>query len=449
MSSHILIVLDDVAERAILQPALQRCGYRTSTAKCHLEALEVLKSHGVDAVVTGLDVPGLNGLSLCATLRDHDLHLPVIICAAESAVAAIGALRSGARDFVTKAIAPSQLAGVLQGAMQSSVPQNGRGKASGHTNGSGLLETLIGESPPMRGLRRQIVHAADSEVPVLITGESGTGKELVARALHGLSRRAQRPFVAVNCSAIPDALLESELFGHVKGSFTDARTSRAGLFVQSDGGTLLLDEIGSMPLALQPKLLRALQEGRIRPVGGNREVAFDVRILSATNSDLETAVRENRFRADLFYRINVVRLAAPPLRSLGADVLLLAQHFLRQFAARTGKALQRIAPVEAERLAQYHWPGNVRELRNCIESCVAMADPDQLTVNEMPEQIRNGQPKPIAATDAAGMVSLDEIERRHIERVLVAARGNKTMAARILGFDRKTLYRKLRQAQPQ
>jgi two-component system response regulator HydG len=279
---------------------------------------------------------------------------------------------------------------------------------------------------------------------VLITGESGTGKELIARAIHERSQR-RGPFVAINCAAMPEQLLESELFGHVRGAFTDAKTSRAGLFVEADGGTLLLDEIGEMPLTMQTKLLRALEERRVRPVGGTREVPFDARLVAATNKDLEGEVAEGRFREDLFYRINVVRIEAPPLRARGNDILLLAQVFLQRASERSGKAVTGMVKDAAEKLVTYPFPGNVRELVNAMERAVALARYDQLTVDDLPQRIReHTRAAPFVTTDDPDeLLTMSELENRYIQRVLEATGGNKTRAAKILGFDRRTLYRKL------
>ncbi|MBM4092937.1 MAG: sigma-54-dependent Fis family transcriptional regulator, partial [Planctomycetes bacterium] len=293
----------------------------------------------------------------------------------------------------------------------------------------------------------QLSRIADSEASVLIAGESGTGKELVARAIHRRSRRSGHPFVAVNCAALPDALLESELFGHAKGAFTDARAARKGLFLEAESGTLFLDEIGDFPLATQAKLLRALEEQRLRPVGGDREVPFDVRILSATNRDLEAAVEEGRFREDLFFRINVIQVEIPPLRARGGDILLLAQHFASIFATRAGKQVTGISDAVAEKLMSYSWPGNVRELRNVMERAVALTRYEKLAVDDLPEKIRDYQSSRmvIGGNDPADLMPLEEVERRYIVHVLSAMGDNKSNAARVLGLDRKTLYRKLRQ----
>jgi len=297
----------------------------------------------------------------------------------------------------------------------------------------------------MKKLYELLERVAESEASVLVTGESGTGKEMVAQVLHRRGRRRNGPFVAVNCAAMPETLLESELFGHAKGAFTDARNSRTGLFVQASGGTLFLDEIGDLPLGLQPKLLRALQERVVRPVGGDSEVPFDVRLVAATNHDLETAVEEGRFREDLYFRINVIPVEVPPLRMRGTDVLLLAQRFAEEFAVQAGKQVIGLSSAAAKKLLAYTWPGNVRELRNGIERAVALTRFEQITVEDLPEKVRDYQGSHIlvAADDPSELVPLEQVERGYILRVLDAVGGNKTLAARVLGLDRKTLYRKL------
>jgi two-component system response regulator HydG len=307
------------------------------------------------------------------------------------------------------------------------------------------FEELVGTSGPMKRLYELLGRIADLESSVLLTGESGTGKEVAARALHKRSHRSKGPFVAINCAAMPETLLESELFGHTSGAFTDAKTARKGLFVQAHSGTIFLDEIVEMPLALQPKFLRALEERTVRPLGGDREVPFDVRVISATNRDPEAAVEDGRFREDLFYRINVIQVEIPSLRSRGSDVLLLAQHFVADFAAMTGKRVTGISESAAGRLLSYAWPGNVRELRNCMERAVALTRYDKLVIEDFPEKIRANRSKPIllGGDDPSELVPMEEVERRYILHILDVTEGNKTAAATILGFDRKTLYRKL------
>jgi two-component system response regulator HydG len=289
-----------------------------------------------------------------------------------------------------------------------------------------------------------IEQVGPTDATVLITGQSGTGKEMVARSLHQQSKRKDKPFIAVDCGAIPETLIESELFGHAKGAFTDAKTARLGLLSQADGGTLFLDEIGDLPLSIQPKLLRVLQERRVRPIGADGEVSFDVRLIAATNRDLETMVQNRDFREDLYYRINVIHLALPPLRVRAGDVLMLAQHFIDHFARMFDKGVRGLSAEAAARLLRYAWPGNVREVRNAIERAVAMAPGPHLSVEDLPERIRDyrGAP-PISGSDPTVELPLEEIERRHILRVLEAFDGNKVAASSSLGIDRKTLYRKL------
>jgi two-component system response regulator HydG len=297
----------------------------------------------------------------------------------------------------------------------------------------------------MRPVYDMIERVADSETTVLVTGESGTGKELVAQALHRRSRRREHPFVAINCAAMPEGLLESELFGHTRGAFTDAKSDQVGLFLQANGGTLFLDEIGDMPLTLQPKLLRVLQERSVRPLGARAWTPIDVRLIAATNRDLESAIEEGRFREDLYYRVNVVHIALPPLRSRAGDVLPLAQHFLRLFASRTEKSVVGISAAAAEKLVAYSWPGNVRELQNCIERAVTLARYDQLAAEDLPEKVRKYRSAHVLVPgdDPSELAPLEEVDRRYIVRVMEAVGGNKTAAARILGLDRKRLYRML------
>ncbi|MFV8752081.1 sigma-54 interaction domain-containing protein [Nannocystaceae bacterium ST9] len=317
--------------------------------------------------------------------------------------------------------------------------------------------TMIGDSPAIRRVQALVERVAESDVPVLVTGESGVGKELVARELHRQGPHADGPFVAINCAAVPSLLLESELFGHVRGAFTDASRSREGMFVRANGGTLFLDEIGDLPLDMQPKLLRALQERKVRPVGSEDAVSFTARILTATNRDLESEIAVGRFREDLFYRINVINIHVPPLRARGADILMLARHFSESIAARTGKPVKRIGAAAAERLLAHEWPGNVRELENCLERAAALAQLDAIGVADLPTKLSRCEQgeqserdeldeldmQAMASEDPEGLPSLEEHETRYIRRVLHAVKGNKTHAAQILGLARRTLYRRL------
>ena len=445
MKPSILIVDDDRELRSLLREDLGRRGWQTAEAPAGQEALEHLEDHTVDVVLTDMNMPGMDGLELCRQLSEKRPDVPsIVLTAFGSLETAVGAIRSGAYDFVTKPVDTDLLVISLDRALkyrrlqdQIRVLQSGGGQ-----DREGLL---IGRSPVMEELRNQVDRIAATDASVMIQGESGTGKELVARSLHRRSKRKDRPFVAINCAALPENLLESELFGHRKGAFTGAQSDRRGLLLEASGGTLLLDEIGEMPLALQPKLLRALEERRVRPVGGDTELPFDVRILSATHRDLETAMEEGTFREDLFYRLNVIQLVVPPLRSRGTDVLVLAEYFLRRFAETTGKKVVGLAQPTAERLLDYNWPGNVRELRNAMERAVALTRFDHLGTEDLPPKVRDHKASRLVVEgeDPRELVPLEEIERRYILHVLKATDDNRTSASRILGLDRKTLYRKL------
>jgi two-component system response regulator HydG len=393
-------------------------------------------------------MPGMDGLEFCKRLVASRPDMPVIVMTAFGNLeSAIAAMRAGAYDFVTKPIEMELLALTLRRAVERRQLQQQVRSLRETLLQAGRFDELLGQSPAMLKLYDQLAQIAESDASVLIMGESGTGKELVAKALHRRSRRVEKPFVAVNCAALPDTLLESELFGHVKGAFTDARSDRRGLFLQAEGGTLFLDEIGEMPVAMQAKLLRTLEENTVRPVGGEREIAFDVRVLAATNRDLETAVEEGRFRKDLYFRVDVIQIDLPPLRARGADTLLLAQHFIEIFSARAKKQVLGLSEGVAEKLLAYTWPGNIRELRNVIERAVALTRFDRLTLDDLPEKIRDYRSSQvvIAGSDPGDLVPLEEVERRYILHVLDSVQNNRTLAARSLGLDRKTLYRKLRQ----
>ena len=412
------------------------------------EGLEALVRESFDVVLTDVKMPGIDGIEFCRRIAANRPDVPVIVMTAFGSMeTAVAAIRAGAYDFITKPIEMDLLALTLERAFKHRRLQEQVKLLSEAVERTERYDELIGESPAMHKLYDQLSRIADSETSVLLMGESGTGKELAARSLHKRSRRSGKPFVAVNCAALPETLLESELFGHARGAFTDARSDRKGLFVQAEGGTLFLDEITEMPLTMQPKLLRALEESAVRPVGGDQELPFDARILAATNRDLESAVEEGRFRKDLYYRINVIQLELPPLRSRGTDTLLLAQHFVEQFAARSGKQVRGISEAVGERLLAYAWPGNVRELRNVIERAVALTRYDKLAVEDLPEKIRDWRSSQvfIGGDDPSELVPMEEVERRYILHVVRSVEGNKTLAARVLGLDRKTLYRKLRQ----
>jgi two-component system response regulator HydG len=441
-----LLVDDDKSMCELLEERLRRRGFAVEFRTSADEALARLATEDFDVVVTDLNMPGLSGVALCERVHANRPDVPVVVVTAFGSLeTAVAAIRAGAYDFITKPFQIDALALALERAAQHRSLREEVHRLRRAVRESQQFDAVIGAAPAMREVARLVERVADSDATVLITGESGTGKEVVARALHARSRRRAGPFVAVNCAAIPEALLESELFGHVKGAFTDARSARTGLFAQAHGGTLFLDEVTELPLAVQPKLLRALQERTVRPVGGEAELRVDARIVAATNRDLESAVEEKRFREDLYYRLNVIHVALPPLRARGADVLLLAQHFLEHHAARADKRMVGFSTAAAERLMAYAWPGNVRELQNCVERAVALAEFDKVAVEDLPEKIRNYRSTDVivASSNPADLVSMEVVEQRYILKVLEAVAGNKTLAAKILKLDRRTLYRKL------
>ncbi len=446
MSGRILVVDDDDAMGALLVASLPKRGYQTRAVTSAEQALALLAEEDFDAVVADLNMKGMNGLQLCSRIVASRPDVPVIVITAFGSLeTAIEAIRAGAYDFLTKPFDTRSLAVALDRAVAHRTLGQEVRRLRARIDHERPLHELSGDSPAMQPIRDLIVRLADSEASVLVTGESGTGKEIVSRALHTTSRRAHGPFVAVHCAALPETLLESELFGHTKGAFTDAKAPRTGLFVQANGGTLFLDEIGDMPMSLQVKLLRALQERTIRPVGANSETPIDVRLVCATNRDLLTAIEEKRFREDLFFRINVIEVALPPLRVRGNDVLLLAQQFLREFARQERRTITSISSAAAEKLLAYSWPGNVRELQNVIERAVALAGSEEITIDDLPDNIRQYRRDDVMAegADPSELVPLEQVERRYILRVLEAVGDSRTQAARILGIDRKTLYRKL------
>jgi two-component system response regulator HydG len=446
MRGKILIVDDEKMMCEMLEDDLKRHGFHPTCYISAEKALDALKAESFDVLLTDMNLPYMNGIELCERVVANRPDIPVIVITAFGSMeTAIAAIRAGAYDFVTKPVDTEFLVLVLDRAVNHHGLQEKVKILDEALKKSQQFDELIGQSPPMRKLIDRLQRVADTETSILITGETGTGKELVAQALHRRSRRHKGPFVAVNCAALPDALLESELFGHKSGAFTDAKTEHKGLFFQANGGTLFFDEIGDFPLTLQPKLLRSLEERCVRPIGGTSEIAFDVRIIAATNRDIETAVEENRFREDLYYRINVIQIDLPPLRERGTDILLLAQHFVEQYAIRSDKQIAGISNSASEKLLNYTWPGNIRELRNIIERAVVLTRYEKISVDDLPEKIRNYKTSQflVGSDNPSELVQIQEVEHRYILHVLKTVGGNKTLAARVLGLDRKTLYRKL------
>lgn len=446
MNPRVLIVDDDPSMCNILQEDLGDEGFEVTTQTSGSDALARVSAEDFDAVATDVNMPGLGGIDFCQQVAERRPDLPVIVITAFGSLeTAVQALRAGAYDFLTKPFDTEVLAISLRRAIQHRALREEvkrLRRAVANVEGFG---GLLGESASMHKLYNLLAKVADSEASVLVCGETGTGKELVARGLHDQSPRAEGPFVALSCAAVPSQLIESELFGHVKGAFTDAKDTRPGLFAQAHGGTLFLDEIGELPLELQPKLLRALQEKTVRPIGGTADVPVDVRVVAATHRDLEEEVEQGRFRQDLLFRVNVIEINLPPLRSRGNDVLLLAQHFVDQCNKRHRREVSGLTSAAAEKLVRYEWPGNVRELQNAIERAVTLAEHDRLVVDDLPVKIRNYRSTQILVDtgEPSDLLTLDEVERRYVTRVFESVRGNKAQAARVLGVDRKTLYRKL------
>jgi two-component system response regulator HydG len=443
----VLVVDDDREMCELAESTLGQRGYTVTWRVSPETALSLLDQHDFGVLLVDIHMEGMSGLDLCrAALAKRPDLVVVVMTGFGSIEHAVGAMRAGAYDFITKPVAMDALAITVERATRHRAMSDELRRLRGLVENR-ELPNMLGKSPAMQRLGDLVARIADTSTSVLITGESGTGKELVARAIHERSGRPG-PFLAINCAAVPENLLESELFGHVRGAFTDAKSARSGLFVEANQGTLFLDEVGELPLGMQAKLLRAIQERKVRPLGAAQELAFDARIITATNRNLEQEVAQKRFREDLFYRINVVRVDVPSLRERGNDILLLAQHFLESAAQRTGKPVARLGRLVADRLLSYDWPGNVRELENCMERAVAVARFDEITLEDLPPQLREVGPSELfeASDDPKQLPRMNVVEERYIRKVLSAVGGNKTLAAKVLGFDRRTLYRKLERA---
>jgi DNA-binding NtrC family response regulator len=448
---RILVVDDEEAMRAVLSTRLGAWGFEVALAESGEQALERVLDLDPDLVLSDVVLPGLSGIDLLRLFRAGDPDRPVVLMTAHGTVDnAVEAMKGGAVDFMTKPLDYERLREVLdRAAGERAAGRMAPLAVEDLEAGGSSFGHLVGRSPPMRGVYRLIREVAPTRASVLVTGESGTGKELVARTLHDASGRSEAPFVAVNCAAIPAELMESEIFGHERGAFTGAVSRRAGCFEQADGGTLFLDEIAEMPVMLQPKLLRVLEDGRVRRLGADRELRFDVRTLAATNRPPAEAIAEGRLREDLFYRLDVIHIQMPPLRARGEDLSLLAEHFLRTANQRHGTSVSGFGSDCAERLAGYAWPGNVRELRNVVERGVILAKEGEIGPGHLPLSLR--EPASPAAGDAAGDVieipagsSLAQAERVLILETLARVGNNKAEAARRLGLDVKTVRTKLK-----
>jgi two-component system response regulator HydG len=437
----ILIVDDSANTLEVLRRNLTAAGYQVFTAPGVHRAIEILEQTRLDLVITDLKMPKVSGLDLVRHIRENFKDTEVMMITGYPSIeGAVEAVKSGAEEFIPKPFTDAELLSAVERVLdKAKVRRSGRAKP---THAVPAHKGLIGTSEGMREVFVAIGKASSASATVLITGESGTGKELAARAIHYSSVRSSAPFVPVNCGGIPEGLLESELFGHVKGAFTGATESRAGFFHAADGGTIFLDEVSDMSLAMQVKLLRVLQDKKVCMVGSDRTRKVDVRILAATNKDLHGLVEKGLFREDLFYRLNVITIIIPPLRERGDDILLLAHDFLTKFAAELDKAPPRFSDEALQNLRSYNWPGNVRELENVIQRVVVMTDGDLIDVPDLPSLMR------FSALRKTGFTrTLAEVEGEYISNVLASVDGNKTRAAEILGIDRKTLREKLKRAE--
>ena len=437
----LLLIDDDPGTSGLLHEIFNEAGYDVSSATTGSEGLRLAASRPFDAILCDVLLPDIDGVEVMRRLRKVDPETPVIIMTAFGTVEmAIRALDEGAFDYVRKPFAIEAVRTCVARAVErhrlsplDDVPA---------AEGAPGVRAILGSHPAMVELYKLVFRVAGTKSPVLIVGESGTGKELLARTIHEQSTRRGRPFVAVNCTSLSETLLESELFGHVRGAFTGAVERRPGLFLEANRGTIFLDEVGDMSLAMQSKLLRVLQEQEVKPVGGTETIPVDVRIVAATHRDLAELVSSGRFREDLYYRLHVVGLRVPPLRERPEDVPVLAEHFLRRFASLSRRRLDGFSPGAMAALKSYQWPGNVRELENVVDRAVALAPGSRVEASDLPAEVV-GQVVAAGPAAAGDALSLDEVVRRHVLSVLTAADGNKSKAAKLLGVPRRTLYRLL------
>ncbi|MCB4800566.1 DNA-binding NtrC family response regulator [Methylobacterium brachiatum] len=480
MSTTILIVDDDPVQRRLAEAAVRRFGFNARVVETGAEALTVLKTEGADVVLLDLVMPGLDGLGVLAEMRSGGLDTPVIVQTSNGSIdAVVTAMRAGAVDFVVKPAGAERLQVSIKNALRVDVLEEEVRRMRRRASGALTFKDLTSKSPDMERVIRLAERAAKSNIPVLIEGESGVGKEVLARAIQGSGDRRGKPFVTVNCGAIPENLVESTLFGHEKGAFTGATEKHAGKFVEASGGTLFLDEIGELPLDAQVKLLRALQEGEVDPVGGKRSVRVDIRLISATNRSLLDLVKEGKFREDLYYRLNVFPMTLPPLRARREDIPDLVRSFCARFSAEEGKRVRAIAPEAMALLTRYPWPGNVRQLENALFRAVVLADCDELTVAEFPQiaaqvdgfdvripaaptqpqmpayapepvreivrvEVRDPHAMSLVTEETGEMKTMDVLEAEIIRFALQFYRQRMSEVSRRLGIGRSTLYRKLK-----
>ena len=445
----VLVVDDHEIDRKLVDRVLTAAGYEVTTASGGEEAIALIRSRLFDAAVVDLRMPGMDGIELLRLIKEHSPVIEVVVMTADPTVdTAVDALKQGAFDYIGKPLNLDELQHLMTRLMEKSELRREVKSLRTALGQLVMARELIGTSPPMKQLRAMIDRAAPTSSSVLIEGESGTGKELIAAAIHRGSLRAKGPFIAVNCGAIPSELLESEFFGHLRGSFTGAVSDTPGLFRSAQGGTIFLDEITELPPALQSKLMRVLQEREVRPVGGARTYTVDVRVVAATNRSLEAAVRDGRVREDLYYRLNVVRLVAPPLRERRADVAPLVHHFIRQFNERFNRHVRGMTGEAMAALGAYDFPGNVRELENIIERAFALGVRDEIGVADLPTIAEHPSAGSRASWTPGGELpalsaALDRVERELILRALQLHGNDRERAARTLSISTRTLYRRL------
>ena len=445
---RVLVVDDEENIRLVLRTLLKKHGYDVEVADGGEAALAALEAFDPDVILTDVRMPRMGGLDLLGALKAKQHPATVIVMSAYGNVdLAIEAMKAGAYDYVSKPFKPDEIVLALRKAEERETLRRENRALKEQIQKENQFESILAKSPEMVAIFKTVSKIADYKTTVLITGESGTGKELVARAIHARSTRGAAPFVAINCGAIPENLLESELFGHKKGAFTDANADRRGLFEEATGGTLFLDEIGELPLSLQVKLLRVLQEEHIRRLGDTKDVQVDVRIIAATHRDLTADVKAGRFREDLFYRIHVLSIHIPPLRSRREDVSLLIDHFVTRNNARLGTNIRGVSTESRKLLLEYSWPGNVRELENTIERAMVLAEADVLQLGDLPERIRDAL-DPVQVHLASGELSVKKttaaIEQILIRRALAKTKGNRTRAADLLEISHRALLYKIK-----
>ena len=444
-NNSILVVDDDLAHRTMLRTLLAGWGYAVIDVDDGEGAVKMVREKPFDLLLMDIRMIRVSGLEAMAAIKTYNPAIPIIIMTAYASVeTAVEALKTGAYDYLTKPLDFTELRLTMTRAMDHSRLKEENMLLRETLNQHFDRVNLIGRSRPMIKLLETVALVAPAEATVLITGESGTGKEMIAGAIHFNSPRSGGPFIKINCAALTETLLESELFGHEKGAFTGADRKKEGKFRQADGGTLLLDEVSEMPLAMQVKLLRVLQEREITRVGGEEVLAVDVRLIAATNRDLIRNVEAGRFREDLYYRLNVVNLEVPPLRERQEDVPLIAQHYLHLFAEKNHKVIKGFTPQAMDRLLKYAWPGNVRELINAVERCVVLSRSEYLTEEELSFLRDKTTPEEQPVMSGTATTSLEKVERDTILKGLKTAGGNKSEAARQLGITRRTLHKKLK-----